>query len=409
MDNFTHALAGLLVAEAVVQVRWARRGEPPTHWRAAAYVVSALGNNLPDVDFMWTSLAPKPVGYLLHHRGHSHTLLAAVGFAALLAAGVRGFARLRRLEWSRADYVPLFLLGLLGPCVHMAMDFSNNYGVHPFWPAVSRWYYGDAVFIVEPFFWAAGIPPLFFAAETRIFRAVLAAILTLGVGLAFVVPFVPFFMAATLTVFGLASGLASWRASARLRPWLGVVSCWMVAALFFGVSHVAASAVQRAHDPATMLRDVIVTPMPAHPACFMALTVETDGTSYIARRATVATFPRWVTAGECPDPDERPTARFQTTSDKDTPSVHWRGAYVAPLLSLVRLYRDNCQAAAMLRFLRVPYWMKDDDGTVVLGDLRYDRAPGLDFSDARLADPAPTCPKLVPSWEPPRSDILAGP
>jgi hypothetical protein len=41
----------------------------------------------------------------------------------------------------------------------------------------------------------------------------------------------------------------------------------------------------------------------------------------------------------------------------------------------------------------------------VLGDLRYDRSPGLDFSDLPLDRAAP-CPKRVPPWIPPRSDLF---
>ena len=33
---------------------------------------------------------------------------------------------------------------------HELLDAGNSYGVHPFFPFDSRWYYGDAVFILEP-------------------------------------------------------------------------------------------------------------------------------------------------------------------------------------------------------------------------------------------------------------------
>ncbi len=31
------------------------------------------------------------------------------------------------------------------------MDWTNNYGVRPFLPWSSRWFYGDLVFIVDPY------------------------------------------------------------------------------------------------------------------------------------------------------------------------------------------------------------------------------------------------------------------
>jgi inner membrane protein len=36
---------------------------------------------------------------------------------------------------------------------HLFLDAFNSYGVHPFYPFQSRWYYGDAIFIFEPWFW----------------------------------------------------------------------------------------------------------------------------------------------------------------------------------------------------------------------------------------------------------------
>ena len=47
----------------------------------------------------------------------------------------------------------------LGFALHLAMDFTNSYGVHPWYPFDGRWVYGDMVFIIEPLFWVAiGVP-----------------------------------------------------------------------------------------------------------------------------------------------------------------------------------------------------------------------------------------------------------
>jgi inner membrane protein len=417
VDNLTHALAGMLVAEAAVQLRSVAQNAPaaPTpapsraqasSWRSAAYVVSVASNNLPDLDFLWSGVTARPFGYLLHHRGHSHTVLAAVAFALLLAGAVVAFTRGWRAAWSSADYRWMFALCLAGPLVHIAMDASNNYGTHPFWPFYRGWFYGDAVFIVEPFFWAAGIPPLILAARSAITRFTLLVVLVLGVGVTFFVRFVPTPMAVALALVALACAGAAWRAAPCRRALLGVGACLAVAASFFAASSVAVAAVGAALGKGTELFDVIATPMPANPLCFMALTVERRGGDYLARRATVATWPSLFPAPRCPDTEERPTARFGPNTAADTPSVHWRGEYVAPLARLVALQRDNCQAAALLRFLRAPYWVDDDDGTLIMGDLRYDRSPGLDFSDARIERQPTSCPAAVPSWTPPRHDLF---
>jgi len=406
----------MLVAEATMQLRSAAGDEraspssgwraPSPSWRSVAYVVSVAGNNLPDIDFLWSGIMARPFGYLLHHRGHSHTLLGALVGALMLAGAVIAFTRWRHAAWKSADYRSMFALCLVGPLAHIAMDATNNYGTHPFWPLYRGWIYGDAVFIVEPFFWAAGIPPLVFAVRSAITRTLLLIVLVLGLGVTFFVRFVPTSMALALALLALACAVAAWRAVPRVRALIGVGVCLAVAASFFVASRVAASAVRDALGQDGALCDVAVTPMPANPLCFMALTVEHHGGDYVARRGTVATWPAFYPAPQCPDPEERPTAPFAPSTAADTLHVHWRGEYAAPLTRLVTLYRDNCQAAALLRFFRVPYWVDADDGTLILGDLRYDRNPGLDFSDVRIEGRPTSCPFAVPSWTPPRQDLL---
>lgn len=36
---------------------------------------------------------------------------------------------------------------------HPFMDWTNNYGVRPFLPWSSQWFYGDFIFIIDPFLW----------------------------------------------------------------------------------------------------------------------------------------------------------------------------------------------------------------------------------------------------------------
>jgi hypothetical protein len=155
---------------------------------------------------------------------------------------------------------------------------------------------------------------------------------------------------------------------------------------------------------------VIATPIPANPMCFAVLAVGTRRDEYVVVRATVATVPSWMPAEHCPrDPDEHPTAPFATISATSTPAILYRGEFVAPRAELTHLARDNCQAAAYLRFGRAPYWATEITGDTILGDLRYDRHPDLDFSDVRLSHSSTKCPSWVPPWIPPREDLLADP
>ena len=408
MDNVTHTLAGLLMAEAAVQLRTKREGRVPVSWRTAAFVVAALGNNLPDLDFVYSGITPRPLGYLLHHRGHTHTVVAAFAFALVTLGIAAAVARRQRLAWSRGDWIWLAALSVLSPLVHIAMDFSNNYGVHPFWPIYDGWMYGDAVFIIEPFFWATAIPPLFFALRSVASRFLLATILVLGLGLCWILSFVPFGIALAVTLVSAATTLAAWRAGPGARIVIGVGASWAIAAMFFGASHAAKAAIQSSPVVAERsVDDIIATPLPANPICFAVLVVGTRGSAYSVVRATVSTVPSWVSADRCPrDPDEYPTAPFVPIPQASTPAILYRGEFVAPRAELANLARDNCEAAAFLRFGRAPYWVKEITGDTVLGDLRYDRHPDLDFADVRLQARPMKCPSPLPPWLPPRKALL---
>jgi inner membrane protein len=48
----------------------------------------------------------------------------------------------------------LYLTALLAALSHLLLDWTNNYGLRPFFPFNPRWYAGSFVFIAEPVLWA---------------------------------------------------------------------------------------------------------------------------------------------------------------------------------------------------------------------------------------------------------------
>ena len=62
--------------------------------------------------------------------------------------------RLRGRKTNIPDLRPrwglLFLFAYIAGLSHILLDFTNNYGVRPFWPFWGTWYSWDIVFIVEP-------------------------------------------------------------------------------------------------------------------------------------------------------------------------------------------------------------------------------------------------------------------
>ena len=79
MDNVTHSLAGLLLAESMTRLR-ARRttGESPNRLGAVVAISSIVAANLPDADLFYSGIGGDRLRYMLHHRGYTHTVVVAV-------------------------------------------------------------------------------------------------------------------------------------------------------------------------------------------------------------------------------------------------------------------------------------------------------------------------------------------
>lgn len=155
MDNLTHSLAGLALGELTHRLLPVEADPQRASTRRRLLLVSAaVASNFPDLDLVLTGLAPEPLGYLLHHRGHTHTLLYALPQALLMLAAIWLLwpAARHLLRTNGAARLGLAATTVLGLLLHLGMDAMNVYGVHPFAPFDPRWFYGDMVFIVEPVF-----------------------------------------------------------------------------------------------------------------------------------------------------------------------------------------------------------------------------------------------------------------
>jgi inner membrane protein len=99
---------------------------------------------------------------LAFRRGWTHGVLAQALLPVVLTAA---FVAVDRWRPPRPGSAPLrtsalLLLGYIGVLSHVAMDWLNNYGVRLLMPFSRRWFYGDSVFIVDPWLWltlAAGV------------------------------------------------------------------------------------------------------------------------------------------------------------------------------------------------------------------------------------------------------------
>jgi inner membrane protein len=409
MDNVTHTIIGALVGEVAARVAPSRRSTLPENTRRNLCVtLAAIGSNLPDADLLYSFFDGK-INYLLHHRGHTHTILIALLLGAATLALTRWWIRRRGLLASSQDYAVLAGVLMFTPLLHIAMDFTNNYGVHPFWPVDNRWFYGDSVFIIEPLFWAA-CAPLAFIFKTHIARFAVLLLMVAAIALCFFSGMVPQPLAVAYALLVAAMLLIGQRApanvalAASIAVWLGATAMFVITA---NVARSRVDAIAAQQFPESTLVDRIVTPMPVNPACWEVMMLQKEADTAVLRRAMLALSPSWLTADKCLSRslDIEITAPLVPVPNESTEQVKWYGQIGTPIARLVDVARNNCEAAAAFRFIRMP-WLADVKDGLVLGDLRYDREPELGFAEFAITD-TPDCPAFEPNWLEPRQDLLS--
>ena len=143
MDNLCHTLVGAALGEAGLKRR--------TRFGSATLMIAS---NLPDIDVLVFATGTPSVAF---RRGWTHGILADVLLPPLLT-GVMLFVASRRPSTSRDPSIrpmQLLLLSYLGVVLHVSMDLLNTYGVRLLMPFSQHWFYGDVLFIIDPWLWLA--------------------------------------------------------------------------------------------------------------------------------------------------------------------------------------------------------------------------------------------------------------
>ena len=410
MDNLTHTLIGVLVGEGAARIsRTSPGGLTQPERRDLLVTMMAVGSNLPDLDFLYSTATGSKLDYLLHHRGHTHTFVGALLISALLVMAAELWIRKRHLSPAPADRLWLVLIAALAPALHIAMDMTNNYGVHPWWPFNNEWLYGDSVFIIEPLLWAAAAP-LVFASRTLAARCLVALVLVAGVALTFLTGMVPVLMALGYTALVAVLLFAGFKLSPAKAVASGLGLWIAVTLVFLATSQLAARRVEalvsRTFSDADLL-DHVVTPMPVNPVCWEVILVQREAEELVLRRGMYSILPSQWSANRCPGRslDIPITAPLQRVAAANTPEVQWHGEIRSRIETLDSLWRENCRVERFMRFARAP-WLADIEGETVLGDLRYDREKELGFAEIDIESTDERCPSYVPPWIPPRRDLL---
>jgi inner membrane protein len=119
---------------------------------ALATATLTLAAEAPDLD-VFGNFGGSVYGFA-HHRGFTHSFLGLPLVCAAVVAFMYVIWRLRGRRTRDPNLPPrwglLFGYAYLAGLSHILLDFTNNYGVRPFWPFSERWYSWDIVFIVEP-------------------------------------------------------------------------------------------------------------------------------------------------------------------------------------------------------------------------------------------------------------------
>ena len=178
MEPITHFLTGACIGRAGLNRK-----------TAYATLAAVLAAEAADLDIVWGFAGP--VEGLKHHRGITHTFIA-VPVVAAAAVGATWLYH-RWVEHRRAQKTKtaqpaepgaptrpqpqpvqwqwVYLSALISSLSHILLDWTNNYGVRPFFPFNPRWYAGSFVFIAEPALWllliAALIVPAFLGLADR--------------------------------------------------------------------------------------------------------------------------------------------------------------------------------------------------------------------------------------------------
>ncbi|MDY0070907.1 MAG: metal-dependent hydrolase [Porticoccaceae bacterium] len=354
MDPFAHTFAGAALAATGL-----RRATP------LATAALLIGANAPDVDAVlmfsgdYLSVA--------HRRGWTHGILAVLVLPLLITAALLQWDRHVRRRWQpdRVPIRPWVLLGLaiLAVASHPLLDWLNNYGMRFLMPFDGRWFYGDALFIIDPVVWLVLGGVAFLTWSRR--PAALAAwglFWSAASWLMMTDERVPD-TARLLWIFALAGLLAvRWLAgTGRLPRWPGETLAALALALtgVYMLANLAANIPARAEVRAALtaqglgpVTQVMVSPVPANP--WRGLVVAATPGGYYTGHWHWLGRPRFV------------AAPIAIPANMDDP--------------LVIAAARGLHARRFLTWARFPVARVLETGTgyrIEFGDARYDRGPGL--------------------------------
>lgn len=389
MDNLTHAFVGAALGESALAPQGDRRT------RLVFLVAGIAAASAPDLDLLYTGITEKPLGYLLHHRGHTHTLPGLVALGLLLAGALWLWPAARRTMRESPRRFSL-VLGA-GLASHLLMDAANSYGAHLLYPWKTGWVYGDSVFILEPWFWLILGTTLAQNAATRTWRILVLLLAAAGIAgitwVGLVAPTVTTAMVAT----GAAAALATRRWPAKKRAIAALLASTALIALLATLSRQAETKVRRELEAGGgAIVDVVLDPNPGAPWCWSVLSLQKSNDELVARRGVLSLAAAWP-AETCAAARLFPGSPGLVGSG----AIAWKQEWRSSFAELQKAAREDCRARAWLQFGRVPLLAGGR-----LADLRFENPLRENFTSLDVDPPSPDCPAALTRWEMPRVDLF---
>ncbi|WP_299328210.1 metal-dependent hydrolase [Parasphingopyxis sp.] len=148
MDNLTHGLTGAVLGQLGLKKK--------TGLGMATLIIAA---NLPDIDALATLFGEYQS--LALRRGVAHGPFGVLILPILLTGVMIAFDRWQERRGKRPEKrLPihkgwLLALAYIGAISHPMLDYLNSYGVRFLEPFSDQWFYGDTLFIIDVWVWAA--------------------------------------------------------------------------------------------------------------------------------------------------------------------------------------------------------------------------------------------------------------
>jgi inner membrane protein len=400
MDNITHSLVGYAVAKTAKHLKVKGLSDKLNDPKVSLFFIfiSILAANFPDLDLIYSLYDSSKLGYLVHHRGHTHTFLLALPQAVIaLVFSALVFRIKDKILWLWG-----FIFILVNIILHISLDALNIYGVHPFFPWDNQWYYGDSVFIIEPLIWFSLLPLLLTPIKKIIsLKNLVIVFFLLTLVLAVFVKMMSVGTSIFLLIYFLGMLLVYNKMFESTKSITSICFTVLIV-LGFMVEGIQVESKIKTHlatTATTRLVDLAITPYPGNPFCWNVYVTQVLGDD--GYRVSIGQFQSARIWGfDCPE--------GMLSKDKNTetaPKIKNMTWYQVHLGSVKEIFNDHgdCRLQNWFQFVRIPFINKAGDYV----DLRFsNRSSNRNFTQLDLMDKEQSCVKVSAPWIAPRSKLF---